>query len=96
MPLKIGAISFKVTEGRRNEFSLHRYRDEKLGIGRSCTIAVKFFADTASTDAATLSNQDQRSRWPGGGAYHGDSGQQTILIFATFHAVNCLTFYYTS
>ena len=54
VPLKIGAISFKVTEGRRNDFSLHRYCDGELGVGRSCTIAVKFFADAASTDTATL------------------------------------------
>jgi hypothetical protein len=52
--LGIGPFSFTVTAGNPTDFKFHSYCKANLNPGKSCTIAVTFFADAISTDAATL------------------------------------------
>ncbi len=52
--LEIGPITFTVTEGNPTDFTFHSYCNGKLAAGKSCIIAVEFYGDTISADAATL------------------------------------------
>jgi len=52
--LQVGTISYTVTSGNPADFTYHSYCRLPLRVGKSCTVAVLFYADAVSTDSATL------------------------------------------